>query len=202
MYVVASGRTYCFKRTSPQDYADSTPSQTTTQTVNNAHTLLDTWTRILSQTEHNQRLILNPAWSGATADLSEIENESMLRQRDAQRREAEEAERRAAAEERRRHEEERRKVEAEKREAANNARTATGRPGSRVSARGRGATVGRTTSAAGARDSAADAAARGGVTGTTAGSRPAKVGRGAIAGYGRIGSAGTKPGRGRGRGVG
>lgn len=123
----------------------------------------------------------------------------MLRQRDAERREAEEAERRAAAEDRRRQEEERRRVDAEKREAASNARTSAGRPGSRVSGRGRGAGVGRTTPAVSTKDTAA---ARGGVTGTTAGSGPAKVGRGAIAGYGRLGSAGTKPPRGMGRGVG
>ncbi|KAF2153230.1 hypothetical protein K461DRAFT_137450 [Myriangium duriaei CBS 260.36] len=65
--------------------------------VRSASTLLDTWTRILSQTEHNQRLLLNPEWRGATQDMEDMENESMLRQQAAERRAAEEETRREAA---------------------------------------------------------------------------------------------------------
>jgi hypothetical protein len=84
------------------------PLQTVSRTVHNASTLLQTWTRILSQTEHNQRLILSPNWQGATQDLADIENEETQRQYAAARREAEDqarreaAARRAAEEERRR----------------------------------------------------------------------------------------------------
>ncbi|OIW25164.1 hypothetical protein CONLIGDRAFT_673307 [Coniochaeta ligniaria NRRL 30616] len=83
---------------------------TVSQTVSNASTLLNTWTRILSQTEHNQRLILNPGWNGATADMAEIEAETAARQVAA--------ERRAAGEERRREEVRRRAEEEEMRRAA------------------------------------------------------------------------------------
>ncbi|EMR71097.1 putative dash complex subunit duo1 protein [Eutypa lata UCREL1] len=77
---------------------------TVSNTVNTASTLLNTWTCILSQTEHNQRLILNPTWKGATQDLADVENEALQRQQQAERRAAEEERRRAEA--RRRHEEE------------------------------------------------------------------------------------------------
>ncbi|KAI7241985.1 hypothetical protein KC330_g358 [Hortaea werneckii] len=59
---------------------------TVQRTVENASTLLATWTRILSQTEHNQRLILNPQWQGATQDVEDIESEE-LRQKGGGRRE-------------------------------------------------------------------------------------------------------------------
>jgi hypothetical protein len=39
--------------------------QTVSQTVTNASTLLNTWTRMLSRIEHNQRVILDPNWNGA-----------------------------------------------------------------------------------------------------------------------------------------
>ncbi|KAF2464722.1 uncharacterized protein BDR25DRAFT_271360 [Lindgomyces ingoldianus] len=83
---------------------------TVSRTVHNASTLLHTWTRILSQTEHNQRLILNPQWQGATQDLVDIQNEEIQRQQAAERREAEEQARRDAAV--RRADEERRRAEA------------------------------------------------------------------------------------------
>ncbi|KAI9884443.1 MAG: dolichol-P-mannose synthesis [Watsoniomyces obsoletus] len=67
------------------------------RTVASASTLLNTWIRILSQTEHNQRLILNPAWQGATRDVAELEHELMMRQQAEQRREMEEQRREAAA---------------------------------------------------------------------------------------------------------
>ncbi|OQE94787.1 hypothetical protein PENNAL_c0003G04086 [Penicillium nalgiovense] len=61
--------------------------ETVSQTVTSASTLLNTWTRILSQTEHNQRLILNPNWHGATQDVIDIENQAIQRQQAAERRE-------------------------------------------------------------------------------------------------------------------
>ena len=78
-------------------------------TVSNASTLLTTWTRILSQTEHNQRLILHPQWQGATQDIADSENDEILRRQEKERREAEEI-RRAEAREREKEEEERRKL--------------------------------------------------------------------------------------------
>lgn len=87
-------------------------------TVNNASTLLATWTRILSQTEHNQRLILNPAWHGASQDLEDVENADLKRQQEMERR---------AMEEQRRKEEVLRKAEEEERKKA--AAVATGRGG-------------------------------------------------------------------------
>ena len=54
------------------------------------------WTRILSQTEHNQRLILDPSWQGASHDVADMEAETVAKQRAALRREAEEQERRNA----------------------------------------------------------------------------------------------------------
>ena len=65
--------------------------QTISTTVSNASTLLIMWTRILSQTEHNQRLILNPRWQGASQDIADGENEVLLRRQEKERREAEEA---------------------------------------------------------------------------------------------------------------
>ncbi|KAI6796600.1 hypothetical protein KC367_g6559 [Hortaea werneckii] len=58
---------------------------TVQRTVENASTLLATWTRILSQTEHNQRLILNPQWQGATQDVEDIESEELRRQQESER---------------------------------------------------------------------------------------------------------------------
>ncbi len=78
-------------------------------TVSNASTLLKTYTRILSQTEHNQRLILNPQWQGASQDIADGENEEVLRRQEKERREAEET-RRVEAREREREEEERRRM--------------------------------------------------------------------------------------------
>lgn len=80
---------------------------TVSRTVTSASTLLNTWIRILSQTEHNQRLILNPNWQGASQDVVDMENEQVLK--------AQAAERRAAEEERRR-DEARRKAEDEERQ--------------------------------------------------------------------------------------
>ncbi|KAK3071783.1 hypothetical protein LTR53_008021 [Teratosphaeriaceae sp. CCFEE 6253] len=81
---------------------------TVQRTVESASTLLGTWTRILGQTEHNQRLILNPNWQGATRDVEDIEGDEARRQQEAERRvldeqrRSDEAQARAEAEERRR----------------------------------------------------------------------------------------------------
>ncbi|KAL8897184.1 MAG: hypothetical protein Q9192_002708 [Flavoplaca navasiana] len=83
---------------------------TVSRTVNDASTLLNTWTRILSQTEHNQRLILDPSWHGATQDMADLENESLLKQQDKERREQEEVQRREARA-KKAEEEERRRLE-------------------------------------------------------------------------------------------
>ncbi|KAK5131096.1 hypothetical protein LTR08_001314 [Meristemomyces frigidus] len=82
---------------------------TVQRTVENASTLLATWTRILSQTEHNQRLILNPNWHGATQDVEDMEGEDIRRQHEAERRVVEEQRRREEAQ-RRAEDEERRRV--------------------------------------------------------------------------------------------
>ncbi|EEP82493.1 conserved hypothetical protein [Uncinocarpus reesii 1704] len=81
------------------------------RTVDSASTLLDTWTRVLSQTEHNQRLILNPSWQGATQDIAKMENEAALKQQAAERRELEQQQRKEALA-RKAAEEERKKAEA------------------------------------------------------------------------------------------
>ncbi|TLS25228.1 hypothetical protein PpBr36_07075 [Pyricularia pennisetigena] len=99
------------------------PAQTVSRTVDNASALLNTWTRILSQTEHNQRLILNPDWKGATDDLQAIEAEALQRQMAAQRK---------AAEDERRREETRRRAE----EAEHQKETATASSTSRGGLRG------------------------------------------------------------------
>ncbi|KAJ5643726.1 uncharacterized protein N7484_006233 [Penicillium longicatenatum] len=60
---------------------------TVSRTVTSASTLLNTWTRILSQTEHNQRLILNRNWHGATQDVADMETEEAQKRQAAERRE-------------------------------------------------------------------------------------------------------------------
>jgi len=83
-------------------------------TVNSASTLLATWTRILSQTEHNQRLILNPTWQGASQDLEDTENEEVRRQAEAERRVAEDQRRREEAQRKAEEDERRRAVQESK----------------------------------------------------------------------------------------
>lgn len=118
------------------------------QTVDNASTLLNTWTRILSQTEHNQRLILNPEWKGATQDLVDMENEALQKQQEAERK---------AAEAERRREELRRKAEDEERKRLATSAPSSSRGIARGTARGRvrglargGATTSSSSSAYGA----------------------------------------------------
>jgi len=106
--------------------------------VTSASTLLQTWTRILSQTEHNQRLILNPAWQGATQDLADVENEEQRKQQEAARRQIEEQQRREAAA--RKAEEDARKAEAAAKASSRGSR-GRGRAAARVGA----STSGRTT---------------------------------------------------------
>jgi hypothetical protein len=110
--------------------------QNVSRTVISASTLLNTWTRILSQTEHNQRLILNPNWQGATQDVQDMENEAVLKVQ---------AQERRAAEEERRREEARRKAEDEERQR----QAGTSTRGTRGT-RGRGRGMGRGTSGAAA----------------------------------------------------
>lgn len=86
----------CSIRTYLAFYAYSS-LQTISRTVNNASSLLNIWMRILSQTEHNQRLVLNPSWRGATQDLSDMENERLQRRQEKERRLVEEVQKREAA---------------------------------------------------------------------------------------------------------
>ncbi|KAK8098628.1 DASH complex subunit Duo1-domain-containing protein [Apiospora kogelbergensis] len=117
---------------------------TVSQTVNTASTLLNTWTRILSQTEHNQRLLLNPTWKGATQDLVDLENEAAQKQAAAERRAAEEERREIEAA--RRREEARQQREAgtlgRGRATATRGRTTRGRTVTRGTTATRGSTRG------------------------------------------------------------
>ena len=144
------------------------------QTVNNASTLLATWTRILGQTEHNQRLILNPQWQGATQDLEELENEEIRRQAEAERR---------AVEEQRRREDAQRKAEEEERKKA-----------AAAAAPARGVSRARSTRGVPSSSTASRYTAAGTSVGRGRGTIPAARG----SGIGR----GTSAARGRGRGLG
>jgi len=59
--------------------------------VSNSSNLLDIWTKILSQTQHNQRLILHPAWKGSAHADEEAENDFTLQRQEAERLAAEKA---------------------------------------------------------------------------------------------------------------
>ena len=148
--------------------------ETVSATVSNSSNLLTTWTRILSQTEHNQRLILNPRWQGASQDIADGENEVLLRRQEKERREAEEA-RREEARVREKEEEERRRMT----EGAN-----TKGP------RGRGRGLGRGVGRAGA-NGYVGVGGQGGVGGTAraGGTTPGRarngIGRGIGSGRGR-----------------
>ncbi len=148
--------------------------ETVSATVSNASTLLSTWTRILSQTEHNQRRILDPRWQGASQDIADAENEVLLRRQEKERREAEEA-RREEARLREEEEEERRRL--------------TEGPATKgPRARGRG--VGRGTGRAGG-NGYVGVGGQGGVRGTaraggtTPGRAGSSIGRGIGSGRGR-----------------
>ena len=122
---------------------------TVNRTVNNASTLLATWTRILSQTEHNQRLILNPNWQGAGRDVEDLEHEERRRELEVERRMAEEQRRREEGQRRAEEEERRRLVAAESKAQSGRGfggRTRSTRGGyvgvGGQTGRGRGASVG------------------------------------------------------------
>lgn len=147
--------------------------ETVSNTVTSASTLLNTWTRILSQTEHNQRLILNPDWQGATQDVANIENEAIQRQQAAERREqALQHQREAAA----------RKAEEDERRRALNTRGGRGTSRGTVRSTGLGRTPSVSTSRTGARGSS-----------TTTTRRP-------VSGTGRGAGTGPTSGIARGRG--
>ncbi|KAL8869437.1 MAG: hypothetical protein Q9174_004270 [Haloplaca sp. 1 TL-2023] len=147
---------------------------TVSNTVRDASTLLNTWTRILSQTEHNQRVILDPSWHGASQDLVDVENETALKQQEKERRDLEEAQKREARA---------RKAEEDELKRAENARSTSSR-GGRM--RGRGASRGLGSSRAPVQAA----------SGTTARDTGSKVAR-----AGNAGSRGTGSYRGRSRGT-
>ncbi|KAL8821112.1 MAG: hypothetical protein Q9223_000804 [Gallowayella weberi] len=122
--------------------------QTVSRTVSDASTLLNTWTRILSQTEHNQRLILQSSWQGATQDMADIENESLVKQQEKEKREFEDMQRREARA-KKAEEDERRKAENVGAKVSRGTR-ARGRGLSRGGGSGRsGSQLGPTTSGSG-----------------------------------------------------
>jgi hypothetical protein len=113
-----------------------TLEQTVSTTVTSASTLLNMWIRILSQTEHNQRLLLDPQWQGATQDIHDVENESVLRQQAAERREIEERLRKEAAAQAAAREAELRQKESEGQKGRRGSTLGRGRASSRGSSRG------------------------------------------------------------------
>jgi hypothetical protein len=135
-------------------------------TVNSASSLLETWTRILSQAEHNQRLILNPAWQGASQDMVDIEHEQSRKVQEAHRRQIEEQHRREAAA--------RKAEEDERKRAAVAARgTRGGRGHNRVGSR---TPVGSTSNPPKPGTTSTRGAPRGG----------SSIGRGSLTGRGRV----------------
>lgn len=138
-----------------------TTNQTVSRTVSSASTLLNTWTRILSQTEHNQRLILNPNWQGATQDVADMENETILKQQAAERREQELLRQREAAA--RKTEEDARKRAQPTTTSRSTRGTTTGTRG-RVRSTGLGRTPSVSYSSAGMSASRTTAATRGSTT--------------------------------------
>ncbi|KAI9841579.1 MAG: hypothetical protein M1838_003510 [Thelocarpon superellum] len=175
---------------------------TVSRTVTSASTLLNTWIRILSQTEHNQRLLLDASWQGATQDVADLENESILKQQAAERRELEEVQRRealaAAAAARRAQEEDRRRVDG--------GATGTGR-GTRGTrgTRGRGRVGAGPAAAAGGRGVpvVSSGYGRGGSYTARGGGAPSGIGRGVTPSRtaSGIGRGGVPASTGRGRGV-
>ncbi|TKA80466.1 hypothetical protein B0A49_00850 [Cryomyces minteri] len=141
-------------------------------TLQSATTLLETWTRVLSQTEHNQRLLLNPSWHGASQDLEDAETEALQRQQLAERREAEERVRREVAQRKAEEDEERR-------------RTAGSTP---ASSRGRGRGRGGRPASASAGSGTAYVGV-GGQRGVGRGAVPGRAGSGIGRGVGRTGGA-------------
>lgn len=106
--------------------------QTVSSTVNSANTLLNLWVRILSQTEHTQRLLLSGHWEGGNKDLNGIEQEALAKAQEAERRKEEERAR-AVARER-----ERERVAAAREAADNRPSSRSGRGTSSIYGSGRG----------------------------------------------------------------
>lgn len=176
---------------------------TVSGTVRSASTLLDTWTRILAQTEHNQRLLLHPAWTGASQDLSAAEADAGQRQRAQQQQQQQQAESLRRREE---EEEEARRAQEEdenrRRRAAADAAKVPGRTGSvrgaragGAAARGRGVGRARPVSVNTSVVSASEGPTE--LDGKAAAAEARARGRAAIMHYGRV-RGGT---RGRGRGT-
>ena len=146
------------------------------QTVGAASTLLNTWTRILSQTEYNQRLILDPAWQGASQDMADMEVESQAKHQAALRREAEEQERKATAARKAEEEERKRVAEATKQQKT------TQRVRGRVTSRGTSSTAKPPSSGYGISDTSVSSIGRGSYSSR----RPSSgIGRGARGTRGR-----------------
>ncbi|KAG0632618.1 DASH complex subunit Duo1-domain-containing protein [Tuber brumale] len=146
--------------------------ETVSTTVASANTLLDLWIRILSQTEHTQRLLLSGHWEGATQDLNDIEAEAAAKVQEAERRREEERERAAARE--------REAVAAEARRA-----TAERKP-TRGARRAGGSGAGRSGSSGGSRIGAPTSSSSSSGTGTGRGTRGGRGSRGG-SGIGRGG---------------
>lgn len=160
-----------------------------TSTIAHASSLLTNWTSILSRTEHTQRLILNPGWSGGNADIAAVENEAREKTREKERKVAEEARRREELERKRALEEERRAAGAVTPSKGVGTRGRTGmRTGvGRGVGRGRGVGTG-----AGIGSSGVGTAG----TGATPGRGTATTGRAAISHYGRVRGRASTVGRG------
>ena len=166
----------------------TTRAQNVSQTVDNASTLLNTWTRILSQTEHNQRLILNPNWKGSTQDLQDIEAEAAARQQALERK---------AAEDERRREEARRKAEEQDRARLAGTSSAAGRGSGVRGVRGvRGLRGSRSGILRGSGTGAGTSSGYGGATSSTRGG--SQIGRGFGASRTTRGTRGTGTGSSRG----
>ncbi|KAF8468816.1 DASH complex subunit Duo1-domain-containing protein [Kalaharituber pfeilii] len=156
--------------------------ETVASTVNNANTLLNLWIRILSQTEHTQRLLLSGHWEGATKDLADIEAEALARAQEAERRREEER-LRAAARERERAAAAAAREAGENRPPSRSGRGGYGRVRGRVGIAG-GTTGGTSRIPAGSASSSAETA------------RGRGLPRGLRRGGGRLGSAGRGTGKG------
>lgn len=105
----------------------------------------------MSQTEHNQRLILNPNWQGATQDVADMENEAIQKQQAVERRERALQEQREAAA---------RKAEEEERRRMLNPKSTRGTTRGTVRSTGLGRTPSVSTSRTGATRGASTATRR------------------------------------------
>lgn len=106
--------------------------------MTSAKMLLATWSRVLSQTEHNQRLILDPNWTGATRDMADLENEETRRREEVERRVQEVETRREEAQRKREDESTRREDEERRRHRGLGRSRSTRGTGTGMSGTGRG----------------------------------------------------------------